>query len=146
MSLNHSQEQDPSAIAEIEPWPLATNAVLRVLAWPKYDDTESLKRVLMVAEPLFNNQAGCLCLRHDPNHDIPYEEAVRQLELAFGAMDLSGDLEVLFINEALEKEDWSRLGKSVTAVIQVDNVLDEHRQSFINTLAKDEVEIIGVTP
>ena len=128
----------------MEPWPLATNAVLRVLAWPKYDDMESIKRVLTVAEPLFDNQAGCLCLRHDPEHDIPYEEAVHQLEEAFGLMGLTGDLEVLFINEAIEEADWPRLGKSITAMIQVDATLDVHRQSFVNVLSRTDVEIIGV--
>ena len=145
MPLKPNEPQGRSAPNDnMEPWPLATNAILRVLAWPRYDDTESIKRVLTVAEPLFDNQKGCLCLRHDPSHDIPYEQAVSELEIVFDMMGLQGDLEVLFINEPIEEKDWPRLGKSITAMIQVDAYLDEYRQSFVNALARSDVEIIGV--
>jgi hypothetical protein len=141
MSLNQTEGAETSIM---EPWPLATSAILRVLAWPRYDDIESIKRVLTVAEPLFDNQKGCLCLRHDRECDIPYEQAVMQLQRAFDAMSLTGDLEVLFITEEMLDTDWPRLAKSITAVIQVDTILDDTRKSFLAALSSGGVEIIGI--
>ena len=143
MSLESSRNQDASTDANREPWPLATDATFRVLAWPRYEDTESIKRVLRVAEPLFDNQSGCLCLRHDPEYDIPYQDAVHQLERAFEELGLTGDLEVLFVNEAIEESDLSRLGHSIQAMIQADEVLNVHQQSLVNALLKADVAIIG---
>jgi hypothetical protein len=144
MSLDEKQNQtsplsegDASAPA---PWPLSTDAVLRVLAWPRYDEFESIKRVLTVAEPLFNNKNGCLCLRHDPDVDIPYEQALSQLQAAFDSMGRAGDLEVLFVDEKIDPKDWPRLGKAVNAVISLDEHLDATREAFIAALG---VEIIS---
>ena len=122
------------------PWPLATDASLRVLAWPRYDDLESLKRVLMVAEPLFDNQIATLILRHDPELDIPYEQAASQLQQAFDAMGLKGDLKVLFVDDAMKEPDWIRLGQSVTCVLKLDPKIDETREAFISAMG---VEIIS---
>ena len=141
MPLNQPETPD---IPVVEPWPLATSAILRVLAWPRYEDIESIKRVLMVAEPLFDNSKGCLCLRHDAERDIPYEQAVLQLQNAFDAMALTGDLEVLFITEEMREADWPRLAKSLSAMIQVDSILDETRRSCIESLSANGLEIIGL--
>ncbi len=122
------------------PWPLSTDAVLRVLAWPRYDDFESIKRVLTVAEPLFNNKNGCLCLRHDPDVDVPYDQAVSQLQSAFDSLNQKVDLEVLFIDEKIDPKDWPRLGKAVNAVINMDETLDATREAFIAALG---VEVIS---
>ena len=142
MSLN--QDDNPNAVVTDEPWPLATSAILRVLAWPMYDNVDSIKRILTVAEPLFDNQSGCLCLRHDPEVDIPYEQAVARLQQAFEEMGLTGDLEVLFVTEAMSAAEWPRLAKSMTAMIQVENVLDDVRKSFVRTVGTAGTEIIGV--
>ena len=132
--------QSPSMDASIQAWPLSTDAVLRVLAWPRYDELESLQRILMVAEPLFDNKNGCLCLRHDPETDIPYDQAVSQLQRAFEVSGRTGDLEVLFIDERMSPSDWPRLGKSIHAAISLDNLLDERHISFFSALG---VEIIS---
>jgi hypothetical protein len=126
--------------AETEPWPLATDAVLRVLAWPKYDDLESLKRVLMVAEPLLDNQNYTLLLRHDPDLDIPQDQAIEQLNKAFDAMGLKGDLKVLFVDDAMTPEDWPRLGKAVNAVLKLDPNTDETREAFVSAMGVEVID------
>lgn len=144
MSLNENPDpksppQDGNATVVV-PWPLSTDAVIRVLAWPRYEDLESLKKVLMVAEPLFDNKNGCLCLRHDPEVDVPYEEAVAQLQRAFDDSGRLGDLEVLFVDEKIAVEEWPRLGKSVNAAICLDENLDERHTAFFSALG---VEVIS---
>ena len=74
MSISPRERQD----RELEPWPLATTANLRVLAWPRYDDMESLARLIKVVSPLFNAKDSVLCLRYDRDVDIPYDDAVSQ--------------------------------------------------------------------
>ena len=143
MSLDEKQHPKSSnEDTSIQPWPLSTDAVLKVLAWPKYDELESLQRILMVAEPLFDNKNGCLCLRHDPETDIPYDQAVGQLQRAFEVSGRTGDLEVLFIDEQMTPSDWPRLGKSINAAISLDDPLDERHASFFSALG---VEIISGT-
>ena len=141
MSLEDKQHpQSPSEDMSSTPWPLSTDAVLRVLAWPRYEDPESLQRILMVAEPLFDNKNGCLCLRHDPETDIPYDQAVTQLQRAFDTSGRTGDLEVLFIDEKMSPSDWPRLGKSVNAAISLDDAPDNRHTAFFSALG---VEIIS---
>jgi hypothetical protein len=143
MSLDEKRESGISSsqgAASVTPWPLSTDAVLRVLAWPRYDDVESIQRVLMVVEPLFDNKNGCLCLRYDPEVDIPYDEAVAQLQRAFDLSGRTGDLDVLFIDDKINPADWPRLGKSVNAAVSLDQGRDERRESFFSALG---VEIIS---
>ncbi len=122
------------------PWPLATDASLRVLAWPKYDDPESLIRVLTVAEPLWGNPDACLCLRYDPDVDIPYDEATVQLERAYEKIPTDGDLNVLIVDDKMSPSDLPRLGMAVTCVLQTDPEIDEARSEFVSALG---IEIIS---
>lgn len=144
MSLNekpaHKSLKHDGEAAVVIPWPLSTDAVIRILAWPRYEDLESLKKVLMVAEPLFDNKNGCLCLRHDPEVDIPYEEAVAQLQRAFDTSGRLGDLEVLFVDEKISAEEWPRLGKAVNAAVSLDDDVDARHAAFFAAL---DVEIIS---
>ncbi|MCP4676718.1 MAG: class I SAM-dependent methyltransferase [Deltaproteobacteria bacterium] len=125
---------------DMETWPLGTEATLCILAWPKYDDLESLVRVLTVAEPLYGNPNACLCLRFDHETDIPYEEATKQLEKAFEKVKRDGDLNVLMLDEPIPKADWPRLGKAMTCVLQTDPEIDDIHTEFINALG---IEIIS---
>lgn len=146
MSPNEKQDSGTASsqgTVSVTPWPLSTDAVLRVLAWPRYDDLESINRVLMVVEPLFDNKNGCLCLRYDPEVDIPYEEAVAQLQRAFESSGRTGDLDVLFIDDKINPADWPRLGKSVSAAIFLDPSPDERHASFFSSLG---VEVISGQP
>ena len=141
MSLNEKQDpKAPNDQAAVEPWPLSTDAVIRVLAWPRYEEVDSLKKVLMVSEPLFDNKNGCLCLRHDPDVDMPYDEAVAQLQRAFDDSGRKGDLEVLFVDEKIDPAEWRRLGASVNAAVSLDENLDEIHKAFFKALG---VEIIS---
>ena len=133
---NHAQ----SETATMDPWPLGTGAKLRVVAWPNYNDPESIGRVLMVSEPLFNNSDACLCLRYDKELDIPMDEAKKNLNAAFEKFSDRGELNILMIDDAMEKSDWPRLGKSATCVLQTDEEIDPTRREFIDALG---IEIIS---
>ncbi len=132
--------QGSEAGQDTEAWPLGTEATLRILAWPKYDDLDSLIRVLTVAEPLYGNPNACLCLRYDPDIDIPYEEATEQLEKAFEKVKRDGDLNVLMLDEPIPKTDWPRLGKAMTCVLQTDPKIDDIHTEFIAAMG---IEIIS---
>ncbi len=133
-------DADVSAAAVDGPWPLATDASLRVLAWPQYDDLDSIVRVLTVAEPLYGNKDACLCLRYVGEIDIPYEQATEQLSKAFDRVDREGDLNVLIVDDIIPKEDWPRLGKAVTCVLQTDPTIDDIHTEFISALG---IEVIS---
>ncbi|MCP4606765.1 MAG: class I SAM-dependent methyltransferase [Proteobacteria bacterium] len=134
--------EDTNSIGETsdEPWTLATSASLRVLAWPNYDDLDSIVRVLTVAEPLYGNKDACLCLRYVNDVDIPYERATEQLQKAFGKVEMEGDLNVLIVDDEIPEADWPRLGKAVTCVLQTDPEIDEIHTKFIAALG---IEIIS---
>ena len=123
-----------------EPWPLSTDANLRVMAWPDYRDIESITRILMVSEPLFNNSDACLCLRHDKQVDIPLDEARQNVEHAFDKLSDRGELNILIVDDPIEKADWPRLGRSVTCVLQTDENIEPIRQEFVDALG---VEVIS---
>lgn len=141
--LENAQKKIAAAEKTVEPWPLHTEAMLRVIAWPDYASVDALEKVLRVAEPLYGRKEFCLCLRHDPDVDIPMDEAGANLQKAFERLDQAIDLNVLFIDDAMSREDWPRLGKSVTAALHIIPIPGDIRTEFINALG---VEVITGDP
>jgi predicted O-methyltransferase YrrM len=126
----------PPIPATLEAWPLATEAIFRILAWPRYDDVEDLDVVLDRYGRII---AGCpdaiLCLRHDAQIDGPAENAVQLLTERYDALFPNGtDLNVLLINESIETHDLARLGAAITCAVILPSTAEEARQNFIRGL------------
>ena len=99
-------------------FPLATDATKRFLAWPDYADAAELDELFERFGRVLTGQANaCLCLRHDPAIDGPDEAAVAALTASFErTLGATAELELLLINDALENDDWRRLGKAIDGV------------------------------
>ena len=126
----------PPIPATLEAWPLATDAIFRILAWPRYDDVEDLDIVLDRYGRII---AGCpdaiLCLRHDAQIDGPAENAVQMLTERYEALFPNGtDLNVLMINESIETHELARLGAAISCAVILPSTAEEARQNFIRGL------------
>lgn len=102
-------------------WPLATQAVERFLAWPRYDRDEDLEELFRVWGPeLVDHPDRCLCLRHDPDRDGDLPRAIERVTEIFGRVIGDGrDLELLIVDGAIDDADLPRLGRAVTAVLEL---------------------------
>ena len=126
---------DPSREASrdvAEPWPLATEAQHRFLAWPRYGDEGDLERLLATwAECLGSLESTCLCLRHDPRLDGDLEEALERLQAAWdAAVEPTVELEVLLVDGEMEAADLERLGLAVEALLEIEGCEDPAREAF----------------
>ena len=126
----------PPISATLEAWPLATDAIFRILAWPKYDDAEDLDIVLDRYGRII---AGCrdaiLCLRHDANVDVPAEQAVQLLTERYERLFPNGaDLNVLLINEDIANHELARLGAAISCAVILPSTAEEARQNFVRGL------------
>ncbi|MEE8467394.1 MAG: glycosyltransferase, partial [Planctomycetota bacterium] len=132
-------------LESLAPWPLGTEAPLRVLAWPRYDRDDDLRHLAETyADSLLATEGVCLCLRHDPERDGPLEEAVTRVEAALGTVVREGRvLDVLLVDDALNPDDLTRLGQAVTCVLDVTGGDDPERVEFLralNAVAVDDAD------
>ncbi len=116
-----------------EPWPLATEAALRVLAWPDYQSPDELDHLLsVVGKAIAARDDACLCLRLDPNTDGTVVEASRALREAHQrALGEEDDLEVLLVAEPMSGAEWARLAAAVQAVVVLPSSREGHRAGFL---------------
>jgi hypothetical protein len=88
-----------TAHAAAEPWPLATDAPWRVLAWPHWRAGGDLKFILGDLGPELAAAHACLCLRHDPELDGPIDAARARLKkIAVRKLRRGVDLEMMFVD------------------------------------------------
>jgi len=119
------------------PWALGTEAPLRVLAWPRYDRDDDLRRLAETyADSLLGTEGVCLCLRHDPQRDGSLEQAVSRVEAGLGSVVREGRvLDVLLVDDVLDLEDLSRLGRAVNCVLDLTREEDSERADFVEALS-----------
>ncbi len=114
------------------PWPLATEAPRRVLAWPDWSADELESLLFTVQRELEDvGERVCLCLRHDGAHDGPLEDALARLN-AVGASMCAPEiqLEVLVVDEPLSRADRTRLGRAVDLWIDLPSSAQSERTGF----------------
>ncbi|HVS08891.1 MAG TPA: glycosyltransferase [Planctomycetota bacterium] len=137
--LEGLREQGLESFAELvppEPWPLATQARRRVLAWPSYGDSaeleglfESFGSVLCSAKDL------CLCLRHAEETDGSLDEAVERVRDAYDrVLGTEQALELLIVDDRIEPAELARLGRAVDCVLQSGAMADPARSRFAREL------------
>lgn len=109
------------------PTPLATDAVHRILAWPRYDQAADLDFLARHFGPLLVGRADvCLCLRHDLTRDPPMEQAVAAVEAAFTrALGEGADVEALIVDGPLDSDGWRAVGRAVTGVLALPSILSD---------------------
>ncbi|HEY2900971.1 MAG TPA: glycosyltransferase family A protein [Polyangia bacterium] len=118
-------------------FPLATKAVHRILAWPRYEEPDDLDWLIGQFGPLLRDRTDvCLCLRHHPTRDIPAADAARAVAAAFTrAFGATSTIEALLIDDRLDDLGWTALGRAVTAVLALPSLLtDEDRQARLTRL------------
>lgn len=97
-----------------EPWPLATEARWRVLAWPDWKKWDDLGWILREFGPALAGAGACLCLRYDPEIDGPGDDVPARVRAALERQQVEA-LEVLLIDGPLSEEEWDRLGTAMSA-------------------------------
>ena len=131
-----------------EPWPLATAARHRLLAWPRYDSPEELDRLVgEFGRELASRGNACLLLRHVEAIDGPVDDAVARLTEAY-QRNLSPNqaLEVLMLTEDVPDAELGRLACAVDAVLELAAPASDHRTRFLRDVgaypvrAADELE------
>ena len=98
-----------------EPWPVASDAPLRLFAWPRWDQPASLDALFeRAAELVGPGPRVALVLRYDAGLDPPREEALAALEAAYGRRFADGEeLEVVLEEAPLGDGAFHRLGRAV---------------------------------
>jgi glycosyltransferase involved in cell wall biosynthesis len=117
---------------------LATQAAHRIVMWPRYDspaDLQALATELAPALVARGHADVCLCLRHDQGLDIPLDQAVRALEGAFARTPGADAIEVLIVDDPLDREGWEALGRAATAALALPSTAsDPARQMRLASL------------
>lgn len=148
--LEGLREHGLASFAELlpEPWPLATEAKHRLLAWPRYDNVAELDRLVgEFGRELSRRGDACLLLRHDEALDGPVDQAVARLTEAY-ERNLPPDqvLEVLLLTEPVPEGELARLACAVDAVLELVDPASDPRARFLRDVgaypvrAADELE------
>jgi hypothetical protein len=104
-------------LARRAPWPLATDAPTRVLAWPDWTraDLEALWRAHGLA---LASGSRALCLRFDARVDGDRDQALARLQDSYAsALPSRPAIEAIVVDEPLSDEDWRRLGLAIDEVL-----------------------------
>jgi len=137
-------ERAPSTRREapaIEAWPLATEAPYRLLAWPDYSDEGNLEQLFDgFARTLVGRTDACLCLRFDERVDGSEEHVVERLQQVFArVLGAQAPLEVLLVDDALEREDLPRLGAAVVGYARLPSSARSARREFLEATCASEL-------
>jgi len=125
--------EDEVAVSDVVPWPLATQARVRILAWPDYSDAGELDALLgQFGTAISGKSDVCLCLRLDPVADGSAVDATGRLREAHErTLGDSGDLEILLVAEPMTRLDWTRLARSVDALVALPSLAESRRAEFL---------------
>ena len=138
-NLVHFRAMSPADRAAT-PWPLATRAPTRLLAWPDYRSPEELTLLFRAyGAALADRPDTCLCLRRDPQTDLPAEAVQQILEAAFSLHVKEGSLDILVIDDPLGPADWPRLGAAVTGCLDLPSAAWGRRAAFLSSVGVPRV-------
>lgn len=101
------------------PWPLATNAKLRLLAWPSWSNDDLRSLLENYASVLSDRSDVTLCLRMDPQQVADMPNAMARLQqLAEEVLADGGqNLDVLIVEDPIPTSDLPRLGQAVDGLL-----------------------------
>ena len=125
------------------PRTLSTAAPVRVLAWPDYrDPAELLGLFTQYGEALAMLPGCCLCLRCDPQHDLPVALIQQLVQEAFSLARLDCELELLLVDDPMSAADWPALGRAVTASLTLPSGAYGVRAAFSSALGVPRIRSI----
>lgn len=114
------------------PWPLATDAPIKLLACPDYasDDLGHVMREF--ARHMVGRDDVCLVLRHDAGADGPLVDAQRAVEVAYASCFSSNEsLNVLFFDDRLDERDRARLNLTFDAALVLPGSSDSRHTTLL---------------
>jgi len=122
---------------------LATEAPVRVMAWPDYQNPkEMLELFAKYGSTMANFPGLCLCLRRDPTMDPPLAAVHKIVSEAFNLTNKDLDLSVLFVDNPLASSDWASLGKAVSASLMLPSSTHGVRAAFSSALRVPRIRVI----
>ncbi|MBN2530871.1 MAG: hypothetical protein JXR76_31080 [Deltaproteobacteria bacterium] len=132
---NESRRHLAEMAKSYEPWPLGTNAMVRILAWPDYTKAEQVRRVLQASSRLFGHDDACLCLRYDASIDPPISQVTEiinsQLQMRPEFRLESKDINILIIDDDIPRDDWYRVGLTAFCAVGLNDENETIRAEFI---------------
>ncbi|MBI5431764.1 MAG: glycosyltransferase [Planctomycetes bacterium] len=147
-------EQGAEAFADFlppEPWPLATDAPVRAIAWPNWSAADLDALFDEFGDVFAGREENCLVLRHDARIDPPQLEAQAELAQAYARRFPGGDaINVLVLDDRLGARDTARVGRAVRAAIVLPSAAERVRRSWLLALhaelVADEVGLERIVP
>jgi SAM-dependent methyltransferase len=135
---------DPYAIdleSDTRPWPLATRAKYRLMAWPRFDDPAELDFMFgTFGAPFVGRDDVCLCIRVDPLVDGCGSDVLPLLLEAFArTIGADAELDILLVDDPLTEEDWPLVGQAIHGVIGLGSSSEPRRAEFLSKLGKARV-------
>lgn len=127
----------PRVRGTLEPWPLATEAPYRLLAWPDYRDERELEHLFDgFARHLVARSDACLCLRFDAEHDGEESVVVERLQAVYArVLGADAPLEVLLIDDPLTSQDLPRLSAALAGYATLASSSQGARRTFLEGLS-----------
>jgi hypothetical protein len=118
------------------PWPMGTDAMVRILAWPDYTNAEQIQKVLQASCRLFGHDDACLCLRYDARIDPPISQVVEninaQLQKRPEVREQGQDINILIVDDEIPANEWYRVGLTAFCAVGFDSSPENTRDQFIN--------------
>ena len=128
-----------------EPWPLGTDAMIRILAWPDYRQPEQIQNVLQAASRLFGHEDACLCLRYDISADPPVAEVVEninaQLQLRPEVTEDQQEINILIVDDDIPHSEWYRVGLTAFCAVVTSEASEDIRAQFINVQRCEKIHV-----
>ncbi|MBI5432779.1 MAG: DUF1698 domain-containing protein [Planctomycetes bacterium] len=120
---------------------IATDAALRVFAWPDWRDQSELALLLSdFARPLVGRKDACLCLRRDPKLDPSAAQTLANLEAAHArTLGESSPVEVLIVDDELAPAEWSELERVITVAVALPSSRSGERAALYAALGRKVV-------
>jgi hypothetical protein len=127
------------------PWPMGTDAMVRILAWPDYTSDEQIQKVLQASCRLFDHDDACLCLRYDSRIDPPISQVVNNINIHLQkrpeVRELGQDINILIIDDEIPENEWYRVGLTAFCAIGFESSSDSTRGQFINVQRCEKIYV-----
>jgi len=120
-----------AATKDAPPWPLASDAPVKLLAWPDWSDDGELAAIVALADDARLAAPPCLVLRFDRSSDGDLAAAIARFERACAQRPAGApELDVVVVDEPLPPEAFPRLGRAVACALLLPSSFRGERARF----------------
>lgn len=142
--LERARSQSATAAEDLRPWPIASTAAQRVLAWPDWSETELVDLLERHQRLVQERGALALCLRFDVELDGDRGQALQSLQRAYERVCAPGtDVEVVVLAEELSGVDVARVGAAIEGWIALASSRSAPRAAWLERLAARPIAAEG---